>query len=539
MLFGAVGFVLLVACANVTNMLYARGARRRQELAIRASLGAGRMRLARQLLTESLLLSMLGGLAGLVIAVWTTKTFAVLAPANFPGFTGAGSSPPLLDLRVFAFAVAACMLAGVIGGLAPSRLLLNSGPARSKLTLSVTSRTATWGAPRTRLRSGLIFVQVAACVVLVVGAGLMIRSLVALQQADPGFDAENVVTMQISLPTPAGLSRTDTHQHALLQLRALVDRLSGVRQVQAFAMADQLPLDPSGAHGQFFEVEPPRTPPLPYRTAVTINVSAGYFKAMGIRVLRGRAFTDEEVAAERPVAVVDEDLAARYWPGVDAVGKRIKVAEDWHEVVGVARNVPYSGPAASAKEHTDLQIYVPGAGGFFVFRSTLTPSALVSIIRDDVRRLERNAVITRVRAMSDLAAVSNASPRTRGTLLAMFAALALLLAAVGIYGVASYVAAERTHEIGVRVALGAGRKDIVWMVLRQAVMPVALGLVGGIGLALAGGRLLRSFLFGVAPTDGAALLFAAGITAAVGLLAAYIPARRATRIDPIQALRCE
>lgn len=533
-LFGAVGCVLLVACTNVANMLYARGARRRHELAVRASLGAGRVRLVRQLVTESVLLAVLGGIVGLLLAVWTTKTFAVLVPANLPGLTGVARTNPVLDVRVFALTALTCLLAGIFGGLASSRRLTRSKPA------ALMSRTALTSVPRTRLRSALIFLQVAACVVLLVAAGLMIRTLAALQHADPGFDAENVVTMEISLPMPAGLSRAEAYKQRLLQQNSVLQRISAIRRIDAFALADQLPLDPSGAGGQFFAVDPPRVPSLPFRTAVTIDVSAAYFRAMGVRILHGRAFTEQEVAEERPVAIVDETLAARYWTRGDAVGKRIKVANGWYDVIGVANNVPYSGPAASADRHTDLQIYLPGtSGGYYIFRSTLAPASLVSLVRAEMHRVDKDAVISRVRAMRELLAGSTASPRELSLLLAAFAVLALLLAAVGIYGVVSFLVAERTNEIGVRLALGADRRRVVWMVLRQAIMPVVSGAVAGTGCALVLSRLLKSLLFGVAPNDLAAFLLATLVTVVVGVVAAYIPALRTTRIDPILALRCE
>ena len=533
MLFGAVGFVLLVASANVANMLYARGVRRRQELAIRTSLGAGRVRLARQLLTESLLLSFIGGVAGLLVAALVARVFVVLVPANFPGLSVDVAST-IIDLRVFIFLVVVCLLAGVSGG------LMSAGPRMwSHIRLTQAARTTAPASSPHRLRDGLIALQVTACLVLVVGAGLMTRTLALIQRADPGFDPEHATAMQLSLPVPRALSPKDAETHYIQQQKALEAELASIPGVAFFGTADQLPLDKGSGFGQFFKVEPPLDPPLPDRTAVTISVSPGYFAAMGIPILSGRAFTTQEAQADGPVAIVDETLARRYWPGTSAVGKRIQVASDWREVVGVVHTVPYDGPAASTQRGTEVQIYLPGPGQFFVFRSTIAPERLVSEVRLRAHKVDRYAVVTRVRTMRDQVEASEASPRSLAALLASFGILALLLAGVGIYGVVAYVVAERTHEIGVRVALGASSGHVVWMAVRQAVGPLMAGLCLGVPIALAGGRVVKAFLFGTVPAEPMVFVLAFVTTAACGLAAAYIPARRATRVDPTVALRCD
>jgi putative ABC transport system permease protein len=525
-LFAAVGFVLVVACANIANMLLARGARRRQELAIRASIGAGRARLLRQLLTESVLLASIGGVAGIIVAVWTVRFFAVLSPANFPGLAHL-----ILDVRVLGFTLVAALLAGTLGGLAPSWQL-----TRQRAVDLQPGRQAAFAGPRRRTRGLLIAIQVAASIVLLTGAGLMARTLLALQTTDLGFHPENVLTMEITVPVRLDVPRDQRVRQALAARRDLLERLRGLPDVQAVANADQLPMEPGGGGHQFFDVRP-RTAAAPpgHETALTTSVTSSYFKAMGIRLLKGRAFSQQDVDEDSPVAIVNDVLAGRYWPGESAIGKQIMAPQEWLEIVGVVSSVKFVQPG----DISAPQIYVPGHGTFFVLRTSPPQPALASRVRAEARRMDKNAVISRVRPLSDLVNASIASPRSRSLLLGGFAALALLLAAVGISGVVACLVAERSHEIGVRVTLGAGNPQVVLMIVWQAAVPVFVGAVCGITAALGSTRLLSSFLFGVQAVDPATFVFASCATVAVALLAAYAPARRATRIDPIAALRCE
>jgi putative ABC transport system permease protein len=525
-LFGAVGFVLVVACANIANMLLARGALRRQEIAIRASIGAGRARLLRQLLTESVLLASVGGVAGMFVAAWTVRFFDVLAPANFPAL-----AHPILDVRVLGFTLLASFLAGTLGGLAPSWQL-----ARQPAVHLQPGRHSAFGRPRRRTRRLLIAIQVAASIVLLTGAGLMARTLLVLQNTDLGFQPENVLTMEITSPLRLDVPRDERFRQFQAAQRDLLERMRPLPGAHAAAAADQLPMDPGGGGYQFFDVRPrtAATPPAD-QSALTTSVTSLYFNAMGIRLLKGRTFSEQDVVEDRPVAIVNDVLAARYWPGESAIGKQIKAPEDWLEVVGVVSTVKF----VQASDVAAPQIYVPGHGTFFVLRTSSPEPALAAVVRAEARRMDKNAVISRVRPLSDLVNASIASPRSRSLLLGGFGALALLLAAVGIFGVVSCLVAERAHEIGVRVTLGARNPQVARMIVWQAAMPVFVGAVGGITGALATTRLLRSFLFGVQAVDPATFVFASCAAAAVAILAAYLPARRATSIDPIAALRCE
>jgi len=527
-LFGAVGFVLLVACANVANMLLARGARRRQEIAIRASIGAGRSRLFRQLLTESLLLATLGGAAALLVAAWTVRLFAALAPANFPGFHHL-----ILDVRVFAFMLLASLLAGMLGGLAPSWQL-----TRWPVAVLQSGRPSGFRAPRRGTRRPLVAIQVAASIVLLTGAGLMVRTLLALQATDLGFQPDNVLTMEITsfwFPARLDVPREQLSRQFQGAQGEILERLRRLPGVQAVASADQLPMDAAGGGHQFFDVRPRTAATPPVTTALTTSVTPSYFRAMGIRVLKGRTFSELEVAEHRPVAIVNDVLASRYWPGETAIGKQIKAPQDWLEIIGVVSTVTPVRPG----DVPAPQIYLPGPGSFFVLRTSSPQPALASLVRAEARRMDKNAVISRVRLLAELVNASMASPSSRSLLLGGFGALALLLVAVGIFGVVSYVVAERSHEIGVRVALGARHAQLVRMIVWQAAVPVLVGALGGIVAAVGCTWLLKSFLFGVTTLDPVTFVAASSVTVLVGLFAAYMPARRATRIDPIAALRCE
>lgn len=528
-LLASVALVLLIAAVNVANMLISRAARRHHELAVRLSLGASRSRLIRQLVTESLLLTALGAGAGLLIAFSTLPVFQSLAPSSFPGLAGQ-SRLAMLDWRVVGALVGVVVTVGVGCGLAPLRqvaIALPAGGLRAK-SLSPTAATQL-------LRGTLIFVQVTAGVALVAGATLMVRSLLALHAVDLGFDASDVVTCQISLPVPSEVTRQEAAARLQTQFNDLLQRLSAAPGIAAAATADQLPFDGAGPGGQFFQVDPPPSAPLPRRTAVTTEVSPDYFRAMGLALIRGRTFTNQETTEGRPVAIVDEGLAARYWPTQDAIGKRIKAPSEWLEVVGVVRTVKWVSPA----EESEPQIYVPGPGQWFVMRSRLPAAAVVAAVRHVAQSIDRDAVVSGGRPMRSLVSAASESPRTRSLLLGLFSALAVALAAVGIYGVVTYLVAARTQEIGIRVAFGASSRQVIQMVVRQAAVPLALGVSAGTACALLAARVIRGQLFGIAATDPATLAFAAATTLTVGLVAAYVPARRAGSVNPVDALKNE
>jgi len=528
MLLAAVVFLLLIASVNVANMLLARAARRHHELAVRLSLGASRSRLLRQLVTESLLLAALGAAAGLSIAMWTLPVFRSLAPSNLPGLAF-GWPGSLLDWRVVVVLAGVVAVIGLACGLAPLRQVTAAAPIMGLRSKTMSARSAT-----RFVRGSLIFVQVTASVTLVAGATLMLRSLLALQSVDLGFDPTGVVTCEVSLPVPTGLQRPEVVARVEGQTRDILVHLSAIPGVSAAASAGQLPLDAAGGR-QFFQVDAAPDPPIPPRTAITTRVSADYFRSLGIALVRGRTFTKQEAVEGATVAVLDEGLAARYWPGLDPIGRRIKAPTEWCEVVGVVRTVKWAG----AGEESELQVYLPGGGRRFVVRSGMPPTVLIASVRRAVRSIDRDAIVSRIRPMPSLVAAAIATPRTRSVLLGVFSTLAVTLAAVGIYGVVAYLVAERTREIGLRLALGATARAVIHLVVREAAVPLALGVVTGTTSALLGARFVRGQLFGIAPPDAVTLAFPAAVTLAIGLTAAYLPARRAGSVDPVQALKNE
>jgi predicted permease len=531
-LLGAVACVLLIACANVANLLLARAATRQKEIAIRAALGAGRRRLFRQMLLESVPLSMLGGALGFLLAVWGTDALLALAPSGLPRLGEVS-----VDAGVLGFTVALSLVTGSLFGLAPGLLISKTNPNEA---LKEGGRESAGGG-RHRVRGALVAAQLGLALVLLVGMGLMLRSFQRLQQVDPGFNPEGLLTARVTLP-PARYGEPSQVAAFFAQLVARAGSLPGVQSASA---VNALPVDGGGPFLSFAEEGAPE--PLPGQTpdANIRVVGAEYFRTMGIPLLRGRLLAGQDADGAPRAIVVNETMARRHWPNEEPIGRRIAFDGEqgnpaWREIVGVVADIKHEGlgsdevPAAYVP-HAQR----PGASMAIVLRASGDPKGLVSALRGEVQALDRNLPVYSVTTMDEVMSSSVASQRFGLLLLGIFAGVALVLAAVGIYGVMSYTVAQRTHEIGVRMALGAGRRDVMRMIVWQGMALALVGLAAGALVAGAVGRLLSSMLFEVSPADPAAFLGASVVLALAALLACFVPARRATKVDPMVALRAD
>jgi predicted permease len=530
---GAVAFVLLIACANVANLLLMRAASRRQEIAVRAALGASRRRLVRQLLTESTLISLAGAAAGILLAVWGVPALLGLAPK--------GRIPRIdeihIDAWVFALTFGLAIFTGILFGLAPAfhatrrdlRESLNSG-----------GRAVTRG--REGLRSTLVVSEIALALVLLTGAGLMLKSFSRILAVDPGFRTDNVLTITVDLPRMSVYQTTAQIQ--AFHTRVL-GKLSSLPGVVAAGAVNWLPLRSSLMRGDF-HLEGGR--PLPPRYVVDKPaVSPDYFRVMGIRLLSGRVFTEQDTSSAPGVAIVSQAVSRSIWPGEDPIGKRITLEDhpkpqDWLTVVGVVDDVKQQG----LTKKPDPAIYQPynqAARPFFVshmtfvVRTTGNPLSVAAAMRGVLQEVDKDQPVQSIASMADVLATTTAEPRFQARLISVFSMLALLLSGVGIYGVLAYSVTERTHEIGIRLALGAAKADIARMVLHRSLTLVTAGVALGLAGAVAVTRVLGAFLFEVKPTDPATFVMVATLLAAVALLAGLLPARRAARVDPLVALR--
>ncbi|HXG65434.1 MAG TPA: ABC transporter permease [Blastocatellia bacterium] len=532
-LLGAVGFVLLIACANIANLMLARGAERQREFAIRAALGAARIRLIRQLFTESALIALLGGLGGVLLAGWVIDLLLALNPGNVPRFEQIG-----LDGRVLGFALGVSALTALIFGLAPA--LYFSRPNLNE-TLKEGGRSATAGLARQRLRNLLVVSEIALALVLLVGAGLLVRSFVSLLQVDPGFQADRVAAFQVHVwdkhPEPG--QRAAFFEQTLEQIAALPGvQAAGAVSALPFIGVDSIDIDIAFTiEGQ--PVPAPGQEPNAYYTLATRN----YFAAMGIPLLSGRSFTAYDNQQSAPVALINQAMARRYWPGEDPVGKKITVRygrPTTREIIGVVGDVRHTGLDSEPRP----EIYIPhpqqpDGSMSFVVRTSGDPAAIMAAVQDRIWSVNKDIAFPEIAPLHQLISQTLAQWRFNLLLLGSFAAIALMLAGVGIYGLISFSVSQRTHEIGVRVALGAEMRDILKMVLGEG-MALALA---GVGIGLAGAfaltRLMASMLFGVSATDPLTFAAVALLLVGVALLACYIPARRATKVDPMIALRHE
>jgi predicted permease len=531
-LLGAVGFVLLIACANVANLLLARAAVRQKEIALRLALGASRSRLTRQFLTESVLLAGIGGAAGLVLSFIGLRVLQAFIPASV-----AQAQTISMDVKVLLFTGAVSLLTGLIFGLAPA-----SQASHSNLndTLKESGRDAAASRRGNRIRSALVVSEVAVSFLLLIGAGLLISSFVNLLRLDPGYRAENLLTAKIVLPD----TKYPDRERRVAFFSELLRRVHALPGVESAAAASNLPLTyhgdsmPIGIEGR--EDPPPdQRPDVIYRT-----VSPGYFHTMGIRVVQGRDFTAQD-HSDAPRAVVISEKTARYfWPGENPIGKRLKPGSatsdgPWREVVGVVADVRQNDFAAEPK----MQMYfsyeqvislTPNA---LVVRTLVDPLSLATTVRNAVWSIDKDQPVSDIRTMEEIVSSAVARQRFSTMLLGVFAALALVLAAVGIYGVMSYSVAQRTREIGIRIALGAQRGDVLKMTVFSGLKLVFAGVAIGILAALVVTRVMASLLFGISATDPVTFASIAVVLVSVAAFASYIPARRATRIDPMLALR--
>ncbi len=528
LLFGAVGFVLLIACANVANLLLARATTRRREFAIRAALGASRWRLMRQLLIESVLLSILGGALGLLLALWGVDLLRAAEPAGIPRVATIG-----IDRLVLGFTCALSLLTGIVFGLAPAWTSAKTNLAEALKE----SAHAAIGGPGRRLRAALVVTEIALALVLLVGAGLLTRSLARLLTTNPGFNPDNVLTLSLSLPKPR---YADKEQISRFQ-QELLQRVAQLPGAQAACLSNSLPGLDSWQNDIAVEGHAPLNPGEEINVDWSIT-SERYFDVMRIPLLRGRTFTPEEARTGAPVVVVDESLARRFWPDGDAVGKHIKYHGPMaDEIIGVVGNVQDFGQESPSR----IRIYSPfGAAGLRLSTLSIrltTPDAqgMAAAVAREVHALDNDLPLTDVETMGQIIG-HEAAPRTFNViLLGLFAALALLLAAVGIYGLMNYTVTQRTQEIGVRMALGAQASDVLRLVLRQGLLLALVGVGVGLLIAAAATRLLASLLYGVGAFDPLVFTGMALLLVGVAFVASYIPARRATKVDPMVALRYE
>lgn len=547
-LFAAVGFVLLIACANIANLLLAKAGARQKEMAIRAAMGAGRWRIARQLLTESVLLSLIGGTLGLLIARWGIQLILFISPNAIPR-----SREISLDWKVLAFTLGIAFLTGILFGLVPA---LQAGLVDVHETLKETGRGVT---RRHWLRSSLVVVEVATTLVLLIGAGLMIRSFARLQQVNPGFSYEHLSSFTLSLPQKKYPTEEERDQF----FTRLLANVRGLPGVEATAAASGLPLGNNGWQTSFIVDGKPIPPRAQTPLMEACLVTPDYFRTMNIPLIRGRYFDEHDNRAwlagrdlsklnegQRGIAgvnviVIDEEFARRYWPGEEAVGQRIRLgtAPDAPllTVVGVVGRVKMEGLSQDSKRVQGYFAFsqMPFSGMTVITKAAADPNQLIAATRQQVTALDSDQPIYNIRTMNEIRSDSVAPERLNLTLLSLFAGIALVLAIVGIYGVMSYSVTQRTHEIGIRMAIGAQPRDVFRMVIGQgmllAVIGVAIGLVGAFGLT----RLMTTMLFGVEPTDPATFAIISVVLIFVALVACYVPSRRATKVDPTVSLRYE
>jgi putative ABC transport system permease protein len=532
-LLGAVGFVLLIACANVANLLLARAVAREKEIAIRTALGAGRWRLIRQLLTESVVLATVSGALGLVLTYLGLKALIALAPDNVPRLNEMS-----IDARVLVFTIGVSMITGIIFGLVPA--FQSSKPDLNE-TLKEGGRGSTGGARGRRVRSILVVAEVAFALVLLTGAGLMIRSFLLLQEVKPGFNPENLLTMRLRLP------QTKYSDAAQLTpfYQQLIERVRALPGVKTAGTVSHLPLSGAYQSGTITVEQPLASVDNASFECDRRVVSPDYFDAMGIEVMNGRPFNDHDRQGSLMVCLVDETFARRFWPNEDPLGRRVKIGGSqstapWLTIVGVVAHVKHYGLNAQGREFIYFPYtQTPARQMFLAVRTEGDPSNLAGPVRNEIASLDPDQPIADIRNMEQIVYGSVAQPRFNTLMLGIFAAVALILSAVGVYGVMNYSVAQQTHEIGIRMALGAQQNHILAMVIQQGFVLVGIGVAIGLAGAFVITQFMSSMLYGVKAMDPTTFIGVAIILALVALIASYIPARRATRVDPMIALRYE
>ena len=537
LLFGAVGFVLLIACANVANLQLARASTRQKEIAIRRALGASRGRLLRQLLTESVLLSFIGGTLGLLLALWGIRLLTGLGPASIPR----GTIVPV-DFTVLAYSLVLSLVTGILSGLAPA---LQSTPTRHSESLKEGGRNSAASEGGLRLRKLLTVSEVALSMILLIGAGLLIRSFIGLLRVNPGFESKNILTARVYLPQ---YSYPDATKQTAFYTQAM-ERIKGLPGVTAVGATDELPLT-MGSHSQTFFLEGRASIDEPDQSLAVEDclVGSDYFRVMGIPIISGRAFSETDDGSAIPVAMINQSFARRFFPNENPIGQhlRFESASPWITIVGIVGDVRGFGLDKEAKSEIYLPYqeqsflrYIPLSHINLVVRTTGDPNGIAAAVLESVREIDKDLPSPQARTMETVLAASIAERRSNMLLLGVFAVIALILTGVGIYGVISYSVTQRTQEIGIRMALGAQSRDVMTLVMRNGMSLVLMGIVIGLTGAFALTRWMASLLFEVSATDFLTFMVTASLLTAIALLACWVPARRATKVDPLIALKYE
>ncbi|HYK20522.1 MAG TPA: ABC transporter permease, partial [Pyrinomonadaceae bacterium] len=534
-LLGAVAFVLMISCTNVASLLLARATQREREFAVRRAVGASRWRLIRQLLTESLLLSLTGGVAGLFLAIWIVNLFVKLSPGDIPRL-----SETNVDLRLLVFTLVVSILTGIAFGLWPAWQATAGALSQS---LKETGSKASEGKRRRRSRNALVVTELALAQVMLVGAGLLIMSYVRVNQTDPGFNSDHVLTAKIA---PAAAKYPDAASRSRFYSR-VIEQLQRLPGVSSVGMVMNLPL--SGASmNRGFRVEGRPDPKSDDNASMDYQiVSRDYFATMGIPIKRGRGFTTSDSESSDRVIVINEEMAKRFWPNEDPLGKRMAFGDSrkdtsWRTIIGIVGNVRHASltedpvPTAFIDYRQDVESWSRMA---FVLKTTVDPASLTAAVRRSLVAIDPEQPVYGIDPLDKLLSDAIAPRRFAMILIGLLALLALLLASIGIYSVIFFSVSERTKEIGIRMALGARRGNVLTMVLRQGMSVAVIGIVAGLLIAVGLTRLLATMLFEVSATDPVTFVAVALILTLVALLACYFPARRAMKVDPLVALRCE
>ncbi|HKY27853.1 MAG TPA: ABC transporter permease, partial [Pyrinomonadaceae bacterium] len=530
----AVALVLLIACANVANLMLARGAARQKEIAVRTALGASRWRIIRQFLTESVILGIIGGTVGVLIAYWGVDLLRALDPGEAsrfaPGWDQFG-----INLPVLGFNLGVSILSGLLFGLAPA---WQASKADLNQSLKEAGRYTTFVSHR--LRRALVISEVALSLMLLVCAGLLMRSFLALVKTDAGFDANNVLTMSLVLPN----AKYKDEQQVSAFFSELVQRVESVPGVDSAAVINYLPLGSANSSDAFLVEGTPEPPPGEEFLGRYRVCSPKCFETLGIRLISGRTFTEEDRPGRTPVIIVNQTLANRFWPSGDAIGKRMRFSgplekNPWIEVVGIVQDVKHDLTVSITPD-----FYLPHAqdswnGMRLVAKTNVEPTSLAGAIREQVWAIDKDQPVFEVRTMAEVRSLSMSVYSFAFGTLSIFAGIALILAAIGIYGVMAYAVSQRTHEIGIRMALGARTSDVLRLVIKGGMAMAVIGVVAGLAIAWGATRFMKSLLVEVSPTDAVTLSLVSFVLLIVALLACYVPARRATKVDPLVALRYE